>query len=60
MPGENKRETGGRVLKEDLRSPRPNPTHTGDRGDEPKEPYGLTRPVDETEEQTRTSDGTRP
>ena len=33
---------------------------SGDKGDEPKKPYGLTRPVDETETKTRTSEGVRP
>ena len=60
MPGENKRETGGRVLKEGPARRKPNPIDTGDRGDEPDRPYGLTRPVDETEAKTGTSEGVQP
>jgi hypothetical protein len=58
--GINKRETGGRVLKEGSADNRPDPIDTGDKGDEPKKPYGLTRPVNETETKTRTSEGVRP
>lgn len=60
MPGENKRETGGRVLKGDPSYRPPDPLNTGDRGDEPRKPYGLTRRVDETEEKVRTSEGRSP
>lgn len=31
--------------------------HTGDKGDEPKEPYGLTEGVNDSGEKTRVSDG---
>jgi hypothetical protein len=55
MPGENKLQTGGRVLKEGPARRKPNPSDTGDRGDEPEKPYELTRRVDETEAKTRTS-----
>jgi hypothetical protein len=55
MPGDNKRETGGRVLKERPARRKPNPIDTGDRGDEPEKPYEFTRRVDETEAKTRTS-----
>lgn len=60
MPGENKRETGGRVLKEHPSHRRPDPIDTGDGGDEPEKPYGLTRPVNETEAKIRTSEGVQP
>lgn len=58
MNSDNKRETG-------MRAPNPSPVQnsdafpdTGDRGDRPKKPYGLTRPINETDEKTRQSDGT--
>ena len=57
MPGENKRETGGRILKEETADRAPDPLDTGDKGDDPKKPYGLTRRVDETEAKVRTSGG---
>ena len=57
MRNENRRETGGRVLKKDPSYQRPHPLDTGDRGDKPKKPYGLTRELDQTQEKGRTTDG---
>lgn len=53
----NERETGGRILKE-----RADPPETDQDAALPARPnpYGLTRPVDETEEKTRVSNGTDP
>jgi hypothetical protein len=38
-------------------SRRPDPVHTGDAGDEPRKPYGLTEPTDDRGEATRHYDG---
>jgi hypothetical protein len=59
MPDENNRETGARNPKPGVNIC-PNPVHTGDRGDEPKESFGLTEPVDDVDEKTRHSDGEQP
>lgn len=59
MQDDNDRETGARAPKPG-HSLRPDPIHTGDRGDEPKKPYGLTEPADDADEKTRHSDGQRP
>lgn len=56
----NRRETGARFRKEMPQSVRPNPVHTGDKGDEPKKPYGLTESIDDVNEKTRHSDGQNP
>ena len=56
---DNNRETGAREPKAGV-SQRPDQIHNGDRGDEPKKPYGLTEPVDEVDEKTRLSDGQQP
>jgi hypothetical protein len=56
---DNNRETGARAPKSGI-SLRPDPIHTGDRGDEPKGPFGLTEPVDDVDEKTRHSDGQQP
>lgn len=52
----NNRETGGRMLKTGL-SRRTDPIHTGDQGDEPKKPYGLTEPTSGHGEAPRHHDG---
>ncbi len=59
MANDNRRETGARKLEErgSRRTPAPD---TGDKGDRPKKPYGLTRPVDDTDDKTRQSDGRQP
>ena len=59
MEDDNNRETGARQPKPGVNI-RPNPIHTGDRGDEPKEPYGLTEPIDDVDEKTLHSDGQQP
>jgi hypothetical protein len=59
MPDENNRETGARRPKAGVNR-RPDPIHRGDRGDEPKEPYGLTESVDDVDEKPRHSDAQQP
>lgn len=59
MSDDNNREAGARAPKPGT-SRRPDPIHTGDRDDAPKEPYGLTEPVDDVDEKTRHSDGQQP
>ena len=56
---ENRRESGARVPKSG-KSRRPDPIHTGDRGDEPKEPYGLTESMEDRGGATRHHDGVQP
>ncbi len=56
---ENERESGARVPKRG-ESRRPDPIHTGDKGDEPKQPYGLTEPLEDRGERTRHHDGVQP
>ena len=56
---DNNRESGARAPKPGT-SLRPHPIHTGDRADEPKEPYGLTEPDDDVDDKTRHSDGQQP
>jgi hypothetical protein len=38
-------------------SRRPDPVHTGDRGDEPKRPFGLTEPEEDRGDAMRHHDG---
>lgn len=59
MADETTYEEGARAPKPDPTYKAPNPVHTGDPADEPKRPYGLTEPVDETDNRTRHSDGRR-
>ncbi|WP_442580589.1 hypothetical protein ACSBOB_00870 [Mesorhizobium sp. ASY16-5R] len=59
MSDENNRETGVRKPQPGV-SHRPDPIHSGDRGNEPKEPYGLTESVDDVDEKTRHADGQQP
>ncbi|MCG7508261.1 hypothetical protein [Mesorhizobium retamae] len=56
MPRQNDFETGARVPKPG-KSLRPDPIHTGDRGDEPKKPYGLVEDREDVNDKTRHSDG---
>ncbi len=56
---ENNRESGARVPKRG-ENRRPDPIHTGDKGDEPKRPYGLTEPVQDRGQSTRHYDGVQP
>ena len=60
MPDENKRETGDRKLQSEPNFRRENPVHTGDRGDEPKKPYGLTESMNDRGGATRHYDGVQP
>lgn len=55
---DNRRETGGRALKARPDLQNPDPMQDGDRGDRPKEPYGLTEPLDDRGDATRHHDGT--
>ena len=56
----NRRETGGRKLEARPDAKMPDPLDTGDRGDKPREPYGLTEPLDDHGAETRHHDGTQP
>jgi hypothetical protein len=49
-------EEGARVPKAG-QSLRPDPIHTGDPADEPKQPYGLTETTDDRGTRTRHHDG---
>ena len=49
-------ETGARKPVEG-ESLRPDPIHTGDRGDEPKRPFGLIEPEEDRGDATRHHDG---
>lgn len=49
-------ESGARIPKPG-KSVRPDPIHTGDRGDEPKKPYGLVESPEDVNDKTRHSDG---
>jgi hypothetical protein len=55
---ENLRESGARAPKEG-KSQRPDPVHTGDKGDEPKAPYGLAESEIDRGNTTRHYDGVR-
>jgi hypothetical protein len=55
----NDRETGARAPKPDPVHRQPDPVDTGDRGDRPKKPYGLTEPMDDRGAKTRHHDGKR-
>lgn len=52
-------EEGARVPKPG-RSRRPDPIHTGDKSDEPKEPYGLIEPREDRRQNARHDDGVMP
>ena len=56
-PWQNERATGARkfVARPDLENP--DVTHTGDRGDQPRIPYGLTEPMSDRGDATRHHDG---
>ena len=60
----NRRETydsGAQKLKASATAKQtPSFPDTGDEGDMPKKPYGLTEPLDETTEEVRTSEGVNP
>ncbi len=60
MPDSNRRETGSRKLQAHPEIKQPDPTHTGDKGDEPKTPYGLTEAMEDRGDATRHHDGKRP
>lgn len=59
-PDVNRRHTGARKLEAHPEIREPDPVHTGDRGDEPKLPYGLTESLGDRGPATRHHDGTQP
>lgn len=54
---QNKRATGARKFKARPDLDSPDVTHTGDRGDQPRIPYGLTEPTSDRGDATRHHDG---
>ncbi len=60
MTDQSNYETGARKLQAEPAFKRENPVHTGDPGDEPKQPYGLTEPMDDRGNATRHHNGVQP
>ena len=60
MTEKNRRETGARKLEPHPEIKRQSFVDTGDRGDDPERPYGLTQSMDERGSRTRQDDGKQP